>query len=79
MQQENKKQLKVLKRHLRDFYNLLASKPKPSNEVIRDEFLRHEAEWRIYCTEHGLTAHLAELFNANVSVEWERRSKLRKP
>lgn len=76
MQQENKQHKKVLNKHLKDFYKFLGSKPKPSNEVVRSEFLRHEAEWRIYCVDHRLQAHLAELFNANVSAEWERRMKL---
>lgn len=75
MYQDNKRHKKVLNKHLKDFYKFLESMPKPTNEHVRSEFLRHEAEWRIYCVDNGLKAHLAELFNANVSAEWERRMK----
>lgn len=70
---EGKKHKKVLDRHLREYFHLLDSTPKPSNEKVRAEFIRHEAEWLAYCAQHGLGARLAELFNANVSLEWERK------
>jgi hypothetical protein len=68
---EARKHKKVLDKHLKEFFSLLDSKPKPSNKAVRSEFIRHEAEWRLYCTQHGLGARLAELFNANVSLEWD--------
>lgn len=67
---------KVLDRHLKDFFQLLDSKPKPTNERVRAEFIRHEAEWRLYSVTHGLGARIADLFNANVSLEWERKYTL---
>lgn len=70
---EARKHQKVLNTHLSEFFKLLDSKPKPSDEKVRAEFVRHEAEWRLYCTQNRLNAHVAELFNANVSLEWERK------
>lgn len=70
---EFKQHKKALDKHLREFFNLLDSQPKPSDEKVRAEFIRHEAEWRVYCAQHRLGARLAELFNANVSLEWERK------
>lgn len=68
-----KKHQKALRKHLGEFFKLLDSKPKPSDEKVRAEFVRHEAEWRLYCTRNRLNARVAELFNANVSLEWERK------
>lgn len=70
---EAKKHKKALNKHLSEFFKLLDSTPKPSDEKVRAEFVRHEAEWRLYCTKHRLNARVAELFNANVSLEWERK------
>lgn len=70
---EIKKHKKALHRHLREFFELLDSRPQPSNEKVRAEFVRHEAEWRLYCTQNCLSARVAELFNANVSLEWEKK------
>lgn len=70
---EAKKHKKALDRHLSEFFALLDSKPKPSDEKVRIEFVKHEAEWRLYCTRYRLSAHVAELFNANVSLAWEQK------
>ncbi len=72
---EIKKHKKALRKHLKEFYGLLDSKPQPTDEVVRAEFIRHEAEWRFYCALHRLGPHLAESFNANVSLEWDRKYK----
>lgn len=76
LKKEGKKHKKVLDRHLKDFFQLLDSKPKPTNERVRAEFIRHESEWRLYSVTHGLGARIADLFNANVSLEWERKYTL---
>lgn len=76
LKKEGKKHKKVLDRHLKDFFQLLDSKPKPTDERVRAEFIRHEAEWRLYSVTHGLGARIADLFNANVSLEWERKYTL---
>ena len=68
-----KKHKKVLNKHLKDFFRLLDSKPKPTDAMVRSQFIQHEAEWRVYCLENSLGAHIADLFNANVSLEWERK------
>ncbi len=73
---EGKKHKKTLNRHLKEFYQLLDSKPKPSNEKVRAEFIRHESEWRLYCAAHRLGARIADLFNANVSLAWEQKYTL---
>lgn len=72
-QKEVKKHKKVLNKHLNEFYKLLNSKPQPSNEKVRAEFVKHEAEWRMYCAQHRLDARVSEMFNINVSLEWERK------
>lgn len=76
LSKEGKKHRKVLKKHLKEFFQFLSSKPQPTNEKVRAEFIRHEAEWRLYSVMHSLGARIADLFNANVSLEWERRSTL---
>lgn len=76
LKKEGKKHKKVLDKHLKDFFQLLDSKPKPTNEKVRAEFIRHEAEWRLYSVMHGLGTRIADLFNANVSLEWERKYTL---
>lgn len=73
---EVKKHKKVLNKHLREFFRLLDSRPKPTNEMVRAEFIRHEAAWRLYCATHCLGTRIADLFNANVSLEWERKYTL---
>lgn len=70
---EARKHKKVLNKHLKEYFTLLDSTPKPTNEVVRSEFIRHEAEWRLYCAQHGLGARLAEYFNANVSLAWDNK------
>lgn len=72
-QKEIKNIRKGLKKRLTEFFRLLDKVPKPPKEMIRSEFVRHEAEWRLFCSQHGLDARVAELFNANVSLEWERK------
>lgn len=71
--QEAKKYKKTVQRHLDSFFKLLDSTPKPSNEKVRAEFIRHETALQAYGMQHGLGTRLAELFNANVSLEWERK------
>lgn len=71
---DGRKHKKVLKRHLREFFRLLDSNPKPSNERVRAEFIRHEAEWRMYSVTHCLGTRIADLFNANVSLAWEKNT-----
>lgn len=70
---EWKKHKKVLTKHLQEFFGLLDSQPQPTNEVVRAEFIRHESEWRLYAAQNNLGTRVAELFNANVSLEWERK------
>lgn len=76
LKKEGKKHKKVLNKHLKEFFQLLDSKPKPSNGTVRAEFIRHEAEWRLYCVTHCLGARIADLFNANVSLAWEQKYTL---
>lgn len=75
---ENKEHKKVLNKHLKHFFRLLDSTPKPSDKMVRSQFIKHEAEWRLYCVKNRLSAHIADLFNANVSLEWERKYTLKK-
>lgn len=70
---ELKKHKKALNKRLKEFYDFLDSKPQPTPEAVRAEFIEHESEWRLYCVQNRLGAHIAELFNANVSLEWERK------
>lgn len=70
---ELKKYKQAVNKHLKEFFRLLDSTPKPSTEKIRNEFIRHETELRLFGIQSGLGTRLAELFNANVSLEWERK------
>lgn len=70
---DRKKHKKELDKHLQQFFALLDSKPKPDNETVRNEFIRHEAEWRLYCCKHSLGIRTSELFNAQVSYQWEQK------
>lgn len=72
-QKEIKSIRKGLKKRLTEFFKLLDKVPKPPKEVIRSEFVRHEAEWRLFCSQNGFDARVAELFNANVSLAWEQK------
>lgn len=73
---EAKKHKNVLNKHLKEYFKLLDSKPKPSNQTVRAEFIKHESEWRLYCLTHRLGARIADLFNANVSLAWEQKYTL---
>lgn len=70
---EPKKHRRTLKNHLKEFFRFLDSTPKPSDEKVRIEFLKHEAQWLIYCTENQLGTRTESLFNLYVSLEWERK------
>lgn len=57
------------------FYEFLEKSPKPSDEEVRNEFIKREQRWKQYCVTHKLTEEASLLFNKEVSISWEKRYK----
>lgn len=70
---ESQKHFAIFSDILMGFYEFLESKPKPSGESIRSEFIRRESQWKRYCTAHRLTNEASMLFNKEVSQSWKER------
>ena len=66
------KHTNVLAVHLSEFYEFLSSSPKPSDEAVRETFIRHRNAWRNYCASHKLTESAKNLFVMNVEKAWKR-------
>lgn len=62
----------VLAVHLSTFYEFLSSSPKPSDEAVRETFVRHRNAWYKYCASHQLTESVKDLFTLNVEKAWKR-------
>ena len=60
---------------LMGFYEFLEKTPKPSDEEVRNEFIKREQRWKQYCKTHKLTEEASLLFNKEVSISWEKRYK----
>lgn len=58
--------------HLSEFYGFLSSSPKPSDEAVRETFIRHRNAWYKYCASHQLTESVKDLFTLNVEQAWKR-------
>lgn len=67
------KHFDYLGRLLMGFYGFLESTPKPSDESVREEFVKRENQWKRYCKTNQLTDRAALLFNQEVAVSWENR------
>ncbi len=59
---------------LSDFYAFLASKPQPSDESVRAEFIKRDRKWRAYCSRFKLKDSASLLFNNEVAQSWKRKS-----
>ena len=58
---------------LMGFYEILEKDPKPSDEEVRNEFIKRESYWKQYCLTHKLSEETSLLFNKEVSISWEQR------
>lgn len=58
---------------LEEFYAFLDRQPKPSDQEVRDEFIRQENRWKRYCTVHQLTDKATLMFNQEVAVQWRTK------
>ena len=58
--------------HLSEFYGFLSSSPKPSDEAVRETFIRPRNAWYKYCASHQLTESVKDLFTLNVEKAWKR-------
>lgn len=67
------KHLSVLGEMLGKFYTFLESKPQPSDEKVRSEFIRYENDWKQYCRHNQLTRQASLLFNQEVAQSWKDR------
>lgn len=57
---------------LMGFYDFLGSKPKPSDEEVRNRFIESENRWKTYCRAHGLSEEASRMFNKEVSLTWKK-------
>lgn len=71
-QRDAGKHTNVLAVHLSGFYEFLSSSPKPSDEAVRETFIRHRNAWYKYCASHKLTESAKDLFVMNVEKAWKR-------
>lgn len=60
-QRDASKHTNVLAVHLSEFYEFLSSSPKPSDEAVRETFIRHRNAWHNYCASHKLTESAKDL------------------
>lgn len=67
------KHMSVLGELLGRFYTFLDRKPKPSDESVREEFIKSEKSWKTYCTNHHLNQSASLLFNQEVAQSWKKR------
>lgn len=63
----------ALANHLADFYEFLSQKVKPSDQQVRDEFLKHKDAWYKHCDKHKLKNEVKDLFVLNVEHTWKRK------
>lgn len=66
--------LNVLASYLSQFYELLESEIKPSDQEVRDTFIKHRDAWHKYCDSNKLTDSAKDLFVMNVEMMWKRRA-----
>lgn len=57
------------------YYEFLEKTPKPTDDEVRDEFIKREQRWKQYCKSNHLTEEASLLFNKEVSQSWEKRYK----
>lgn len=58
---------------LEEYFTFLDRQPKPSDQEVRDEFIRQENRWKRYCTVHQLTDKATLMFNQEVAVQWRTK------
>ncbi|MDD6104111.1 MAG: hypothetical protein PUB73_05845 [Bacteroidales bacterium] len=58
---------------LEEFFAFLDKQPKPSDQEVRDEFIRQENRWKRYCVVHQLTDKATLMFNQEVAVQWRTK------
>ena len=56
-----------------DFYSFLECSPKPSDQEVRETFIKKEKEWKSYCRKHQLSDYTSNLFNYEVGESWRTR------
>ena len=59
---------------LSDFYQLLESTPKPSDQEVRETFISYDDRWKKYCVNKGLSKTIAEEFKRQVSEVWRHKA-----
>lgn len=67
------KHLDMLGELLGEFYTFLEKHPKPTEEEVRDKFIKSENTWKAYCSKNQLTERASLLFNQEVAQSWESR------
>lgn len=66
--------LNVLTSHLSLFYEFLEAEIKPSDQEVRETFLKHKEAWYKYCDSNKLKDSAKDLFVMNVEKRWKHKS-----
>lgn len=73
LQKEHDKSVSFFGNVLMGFYEFLEKSPKPSDNEVREEFIKRDRSWRHYCSTHNLNDKAKVLFKQEVSVAWKNR------
>lgn len=65
--------MNVLSDHLGDFYEFLSRVEKPTNEEVRERFIKTQKHWKDYCYKKKLPVQMQMEFNRQVSMAWKRK------
>lgn len=63
--------VEVLADLLASFYEYLESDTQPTNEEVRERFLKDKNSWFLYCNKHNLNDQTKDLFVLNVDKMWK--------
>lgn len=66
--------LNVLASHLSQFYDFLEAEVKPSDQEVRETFIKHKEDWYKYCDSNKLKDSSKDLFVMNVEKRWKHKS-----
>jgi hypothetical protein len=79
LQKEHDKAMNFFGETLMGFYEFLEKHPKPSDQEVRDEFIRREKSWTHYCSANKLNNEAKLLFKKEVGAAWEKRYTKKEP
>lgn len=68
---KSKNYIEVLADLLGGFYEFLGEKVKPSDEEVRERFLKYKNSWFLYCDKQKLNNQIKDLFVLNIEKMWK--------